>query len=197
MTKTDYCVLILFSFFYLLILFCDQCPYINLFRFFLVCLCLLPAFYHGVFLASFFTMVSDAFLLFSPYPKTGVYFFCFVHLFYISSLLHKHLSYSIFFFLLFFLLFPIPIIGIVYGMLFFIHTTVAFFLRKEKKAKPTFGLYLFGLFLFICCDTLVAIGHFSNPNPTLIWTFYAPSQLLLAFNAKALPPLPVPFSPDP
>lgn len=195
MNKIDYCVLIIFIFLYIFMTFCAQCPHIDIIRFLVICLCLLPALRYGVGMAAFCTIISDGFLLFTPYLKIGVYFFCLVQLFYIFFLLHKKPPYFLFFFLLFFLIFPLPVLGVVYALLFFIHGIIAYFLWKQKKAKPYFGLYLLGLFLFICCDILVAIGHFSDPQPILIWIFYAPSQLLLAFTAKELPPVPIPLVP--
>lgn len=193
MRKTDYSVLLIFLFLYLFLIFCNQCQHIDIIRFFIVVLCFIPALRYGVPKAAFCTIVSDIFLLFTPYDKLGVYFFCLVHLFYISFLVHKKPACFLFFFLLLFLVFPLPALGIVYALLFFVHVCIAFSLWKQKKAKPYFGLYLLGLFLFICCDVLVALGHFTTPQPILIWIFYAPSQLLLAFSAKELPPLPKPL----
>lgn len=190
MDKTDYSVIIIFLFLYMGIVFFNQSTYINFFRFTIICLCILPALRYGVPWAAFYTIISDGLLLFSPYSKIGVYFFCLVHLCYISFLVHKKPPFYLFFFLLFFLIFPIPVMGAIYAFLFLVHCSLAFFLWKQKKAKPYFGLYLLGLFLFICCDILVALGYFTSPQPTLIWIFYAPSQLLLAFTAKELPPLP-------
>lgn len=195
MDKTDYSVIIIFLLLYMFVIFFNQSPFIDFFRFLMICLCFLPALRYGVPAAAFCTIVSDGILLFSPYFKIGVYFFCLVQLFYISFFLNKNPPYFIFYFILFFLIFPIPVIGAIYAFLFFIHALLAFFLWKQKRAKPYFGLYLLGLFLFICCDILVAIGYFTSSQPTLIWIFYAPSQLLLAFTAKELPPLPELFAP--
>jgi hypothetical protein len=197
MDKTDYGVLTIFLALFFCITFCSQCPYVNIPRFLVVCLCLIPAVRHGVFKAAFFTVISDAFLLFSPYDKIGVYFFCLVHLCYVSFLLDKKPPLFLFFLSLILLAFPLPVLGTIYAVLFLLHVFLAFSLWNKKKAKPFSGLYLLGLFLFICCDTLVALGYFTTPQPVLIWIFYAPSQLLLAFNAKALQPQPKLFVPDP
>lgn len=197
MDKADYSILVVFLFLYVFITLCGQCPYINAVRFSVICLCLLPATRYGVPMAAAFTVLSDGFLLFSPYEKMGVFFFCLVQLFYISFFLDKHPSPWYFFCCLPLLLLPLPVLGGVYALLFLLHVFLAFSLWKQKKAKPIFGLYLLGLFLFICCDISVAIGYFNAPNPVVIWIFYAPSQMLLAFTAKALPPLPRPFAPYP
>lgn len=197
MKKTDFSILIIFLILYSLLVFCNQNPYIDFIRFLVICLCFLPALHYGVPEAAFCTIISDGLLLFTPFYKIGVYFFCLVQLFYIHFFLHKKPSYYLFFLLLFFLVFPLPVIGAIYALLFFVHVNIAFFLWKQKKAQPYFGLYLLGLFFFICCDVLVAMGYFASPQPTLIWLFYAPSQLLLAFTAKELPPLPKLFAPYP
>ncbi len=190
MDKTDYSVLVAFLFLYVFITLCGQCPYINAVRFSIICLCLIPAMRYGVPMAAAFTILSDVFLLFSSYEKMGVFFFCLVQLFYISFFLDKSPSLWYFFFCLPLLLLPLPILGGMYALLFILHALIAFSLWKQKKVKPFFGLYLLGLFLFICCDISVAIGYFTEPSPVLIWIFYAPSQMLLAFTAKGLQPLP-------
>lgn len=197
MDKTDYSVLIIFLFLYTFIIVCSQCPFINTVRFLVICLCLIPALRYGVPMAALFTILSDSILLFTPHEKIGVFCFCLVQLFYIFFFLNKKPPLSIFFFSLYFLIFPLFVLGAIYALLFFLHFYIAFSLWKQKKAKPFFELYLLGLFLFVCCDTLVAIGHFTAPQPLLIWMFYAPSQLLLAFTPKALPPLLKPLVPYP
>lgn len=197
MDKTDYIVLVLFLFLYVFITFCGQCPFIDVVRFSVICICLIPALRYGVPMAAGFTIISDAFLLFTPFEKIGVYCFCLVQLYYISFFLDKSPSLWFFFFCLPLLLFPLTLLGVIYALLFLLHTFLAFSLWRQKKAKPYFGLYLLGLILFICCDLSVAIGYFTTPNPILIWMFYAPSQLLLTFTAKGLPPLPRPFAPYP
>lgn len=197
MEKRDYSVIFIFLFLYTFIIVCSQCPYINTIRFLIICLCLIPALRYGVPMAALFTILSDGILLFTPYVKIGVFCFCVVQLFYIFFFLDKKPPFSFFFFGVFLLIFPLVLLGAIYALLFILHFFIAFSLWKQKKAKPFFGLYLLGLFLFVCCDTLVAIGHFTSPQPVLIWTFYAPSQLLLAFTAKALPPLPKPLVPYP
>ena len=197
MSKTDFGILLLFFFLYLFILLWGQSPLIDIARFLVICLCLLPACKYGVPMAALFTIVSDGILLFTPYQKAGVFFFCLIQLFYISFFLGKHPRLSIFFPCLVLLFFPLSMLGGIYALLFLLHVYLAYSLWKQKKAKPYFGLYLFGLFLFICCDITVALGYFTTPKPVLIWSFYAPSQLLLAFTAKGSPPLPRPLAPDP
>ena len=196
MDKTDYGTLILFLFLFLFMTFFSQSPYVNLARFLVICLCLLPAMRHGVLTAAFFTVISDGFLLFTPYYKIGIYFFCLVHLCYISFFLDKKPPLLLFFFSLALLAFPLPILGACYAILFLIHILLAHSLCTQKKAKPFCQLYLLGLFLFLCCDILVAAGYFTAPQPVLIWIFYAPSQLLLAFRARGLQPQPKSFVPD-
>ena len=130
MDKTDYGVLIVFLFLYIILIFCSQCPYIDFFRFLIICLCLLPALRYGVPTAAFYTIISDFFLLFTHYTKLGVYFFCLVQLFYIAFLLNKKPPLFVVFFLLLFLVFPLPVLGAIYGFLFFIHAFIAFFLQN-------------------------------------------------------------------
>ncbi len=198
MDKTNYSVLVLFFLLYIFLLLCGQSPFINTARFLVVCLCLIPACRYGVPMAALFTIISDGILLFSPYYyKLGVFFFCHVQLFYISFFLDKSPCWALFFPSLLLLFFPLPILGAVYALLFLLHLYLAYSLWKQRKAKPYFGLYLFGLFLYICCDITVALGYFTTTKPILIWSFYAPSQLLLAFTAKGLLPLPKPFAPYP
>ncbi|WP_442870827.1 lysoplasmalogenase family protein [Anaerotignum sp.] len=197
MDKTDYIVLFSFLILYFFITFWAQSPYINFVRFLVICLCLIPAFRHGVFGAAFFTVISDCFLLFTPYYKIGVYFFCLVQLCYINFFSDKKPPILLFFFSLLLLVLPLPVMGGIYAFLFFIHAFLAFSLWKQKKAEPFCGLYLLGLILFICCDTLVAIGYFTAPQPILIWIFYGPSQLILAFSARTLQSQSKPFVPYP
>ncbi len=197
MKKADWIVFIIFLLLYNFLIFCNQRQHIDVLRFLIICLCIFPALRYGVPKATFCTIISDGILLFTPFYKIGVYFFCLVQLFYIHFFIQKKASYNLFFFLLFFLIFPLPVIGTIYALLFCVHVTIAFDLWKQKKAQPYFELYLLGLFLFICCDVFVAMGYFTTPQPTLIWMFYAPSQLILAFTAKELPPLPKPFAPYP
>lgn len=197
MDKTDYGVLVIFLILYFSITFWGQSPYISVPRFLVILLCLVPAFRHGVPLAAFFTVISDCFLLFTSYYKIGVYFFWLVHLCYINFFSDKKPPTLLFFFSLLLLALPLPVVGGVYAFLFFIHAFLAFSLWKQKKAKSFCGLYLLGLILFICCDTLVAIGYFTAPQPILIWIFYAPSQLILAFTARTLQSQSKSFAPYP
>lgn len=186
MNKTDYGILVIFLILYIFITFCGQNPYINIARFLVICLCLIPAFRYGVPSAAFFTVISDGFLLFTTHEKIGVFCFCLVQLCYIFFFINKKPPILLFFFSLILLALPLLMLGTSYAFLFCIHVFLAFSLWKQKEAKPFCGLYLVGLTFFICCDILVAMGYFTAPQPILIWIFYAPSQLILAFTARML-----------
>ena len=115
MKKTDYIVLVLFVILYVFITFCGQCPFINAVRFSIICLSLIPALCYGVPMAAGFTIISDAFLLFTHFEKMGVFCFCLVQLYYISFFLEKNPSLWSFFFCLPLLLLPLTLLGVVYA----------------------------------------------------------------------------------
>lgn len=153
-------------------------------RFFWIFLCFLLSFWGGLPLAAFFTLWADYFLLFTEHYAAGLVFFLLVQTAYLQHLRGRPFPlWAVGLFPLGLCL-SLPLLGIGYGLLFFLHIKLAI-----KKVQPSCSkkLYLFGLFLFLCCDLTVAWGYFHTPNPRLIWLFYAPSQLLLAVTARLIP----------
>ena len=146
--------------------------------------CFLLSFWQGLPMAALFTLTADYFLLFTENYAAGLFFFLLVQITYLQNLRIQPFPIGTIFIFPLALLFPLPLLGICYALLFFLHINLAM-----KKAQPSCSkkLYLFGLFLFLCCDLTVAWGYFHTPNPRLIWLFYAPSQLLLTVTARVIP----------
>lgn len=156
----------------------------NSFRFGWIFFCFLLSFWRGLPIAALLTLCADFFLLFPENYAFGLSFFLLAQTAYLCHLRRRSFS-PLWLLALFFLpLFPVVHLGGCYAVLFACH----FFLAIKKASSKG---YLLGLILFICCDVIVAWGYFHTPAPTLIWLFYAPSQLLLALTAKnALTPIP-------
>lgn len=152
-------------------------------RFLWILFCFLLSFWSGLPFAALYTLLGDYFLLFTEHYAVGVSFFLLVQLVYLSHLRRHSFPWQAWLFLPIGSCMPLPLLGILYAILFFCHFFLA--LRK-KRVQPSFFKkgYLLGLLLFICCDITVAWGYFFTPVPWLIWLFYAPSQLLLALTAK-------------
>lgn len=146
--------------------------------------CFLLSFWQGLPMAALFTMIADYFLLFTENIAAGLSFFILVQTAYLQNLRRHPFPLAILLLLPVGMYCPIPVLGSCYGVLFFLHLKLAM-----KKVQPSCSkkLYLFGLFLFLCCDLTVAWGYFHTPNPRLIWLFYAPSQFLLTLTARVIP----------
>ena len=135
--------------------------------------------------ASFLTILTDYFLLFTSFYSLGVFFFLWVHLF--RFLHRKEKRGEIFLFLsllgigIFFLLkkfFPsLEVLAFIYAGLLILNTLEAF----KSRDKKLFVAYL----LFCFCDLSVAVANFpgsqslGNLFRKFIWAFYLPSQVLL------------------
>lgn len=150
-------------------------------RFFWIFFCFLLSFWHGLPAAAFFTLLADYFLLFTEHYAAGLSFFLLVQIAYLQNLQNHPFPLRVSFFLPLGFFCPLPFLGFCYALLFFFHI-------KGVIKKVPFGTrpkwYLFGLFLFLCCDITVAWGWFHTPIPWLIWLFYAPSQFILALTAR-------------
>lgn len=191
MLKKDFAILGLLLLLYGFLLFCSQSPYINLVRFLLVALCCIPALRYGVCSATVCTVISDFLLLFTPYLRLGVLCFCLVQLLYIAQLTRSRAYYAVLF-LIPALRLPLPILAAVYALLFCLHIWLA--LQKTMFSPVRHAAYLFGLAFFVCCDLYVAYGFLTETNAFMIWLFYAPAQILLAFTARGWQPLPAPYA---
>lgn len=193
MSKKDFAVLGILLLLYGFLLFCSQSPCINVVRLLLVLLCCIPALRHGICSAAVCTAVSDFLLLFTPYLRLGVLCFCLVQLLYITHLAKRRVYFAVPF-LIPALLLPIPLLAAVYALLFCLHIWLALQTTAFPPARHT--AYLFGLTLFVCCDLYVAYGFLTETNAFMIWLFYAPAQILLAFTSRGWQPLPAPYATD-
>lgn len=171
--------IMIFLFLYLFSILHPHMVYMDGLRLLLICLCFVVALQFGNPKSASLTLCADYFILFTPYYTLGVLLFSFVHILYLEYLLQKQFLYLYWIFLIF-PLFPLPIFGLMYAILFGVHI-----FHATKKAPHT-G-YLLGVLLFAFGDILVGIGYFTTTNPSLIWLFYAPSQMLLALTSKGLP----------
>lgn len=161
-------------------------PFSNLLRFSIICICAIIALHYGNWNAALFTVTSDVFLLFTDWYKIGIFFFCMVQISYMSAILKKPFPYICLLLGLVFPFIPLEMVGAIYAGLFVSHFYLAFKHGQELSAK-TQWLYVLGIFLFACCDVLVALRSNQALVHNLIWLFYTPSQILLAFNARQIP----------
>ncbi len=135
-------------------------------------------------LAAGLTLCADFFLIYTTHYATGLAFFILVQLAYLQTLREMpfRLWYTAIFPLAYFL--PLPVLGGIYALLFFCHFYFA--IKKAGTYRSVFTmLYVLALVLFAACDITVAWGYFAQPAPETVWLFYAPSQFLLAFTARA------------
>lgn len=142
--------------------------------------------------AMFFTVVSDLFIIELYKFEIGVTVFCAAQLIYFvrHTKKPKYLIYC-----------PLMIIpaALVYfflqqSYLFFISAVYAECLilsvgsavtafHKKHFPFPNNYIILSGMILFLLCDINVGLFNLSVTDGRIIWVFYAPSQILLAFSA--------------
>ena len=177
-------------------------------RFLWIFLCFLLSFWNGLPLAAALTLCADYFLLFTPHYAAGMVFFLLVQYTYIQALRNRPLSLWGILLSPFLMNLPLWLLGLLYGLLFLRHFSLAYKGISPKQKEPPIPsgalsitllpqaadscrrLYFLALILFALCDITVAWGYLYRPLPNLIWLFYAPGQLLLALTAKGSPPRP-------
>jgi len=148
-----------------------------------------------------FTLLSDYFLLIANNYRVGVFTFCFVHITYIIRI-SKNRFKSIVYILatftggLLLVLFVDDILvalAAVYAALFVQNLITNFCQNHPRLPLANRRLMLTGLVLFALCDINVLLFNLPNfiyfpqsiagISHSLIWWFYAPAQILLAFSA--------------
>lgn len=156
-------------------------------------------------LGMLFTVVSDFFLIIMNLFTIGVFFFCFVHVFYIMR--YSRASVVKFLplvlipaFILFFIADKDLLIffASIYAQLFILSygLTIRSFIKK-RYPFPNNYLILLGMTLFLLCDICVLLINtnrisflsINNDFPfarQAIWFFYIPSQLFLSLSAYKL-----------
>jgi len=146
-----------------------------------------------------FTLISDYFLVLVNNHRVGVFTFCFVHIAYILRV-SENKTKSIIYILVtivggtllaFFVDDILIALTAVYAALFVQNLIVNFYQNRLPNRK----IILIGLVLFALCDINVLMFNLpnfinfpqsiANTALSLIWIFYAPAQVLLAFSAVA------------
>lgn len=158
-----------------------------------------------------FTLASDYFLVLLHSHRSGVFVFCFVHIFYILRVSDNweksmaKIAATIFGGLLIFAVFifvpvlplpdPLIVFAIVYAALFIqnIIAHIQYHRRGGAKLLTNRRLMLAGIILFALCDIHVLLLNLPQYLPLphsiavwggiWIWVFYAPSQFLLGISA--------------
>ena len=141
-------------------------------------------------LGLFFTVLADFFLVLMDWHMPGVSVFIFVHFCYMLRVLPARHFYKVGIGIAVALvgigMGQIIVVGGMYGLAFLVNIYVNIKYRTQKKA-----LVLTGLILFMLCDLNVllynaqrylGVGFAWGLSFYLIWVFYLPSQLLLAFS---------------
>lgn len=149
-------------------------------------------------LGLFFTLVSDAFLLFSSMREVGIASFMFAHLCYIKRFRPGTFKTFLIIAVTGIIIclagvlagYSLPygdMLGAVYCLLIFTATVTAF---RSNLPKINKRLACAGMVLFILCDTNVAICNSAPAGSALtlaafplIYLFYIPSQAFLALSA--------------
>ena len=144
-----------------------------------------------------FTLLSDYFLVVTNNHRVGVFTFCFVHIAYImrvsanktKSIIYVLATIAGGMLLTFFVDDILIVLAAVYAALFVQNLLTNFY----QIHHPNRRLILIGLILFALCDINVLMFNLPNfinfPQSmasvahSLIWFFYAPAQVLLAFSA--------------
>lgn len=161
-----------------------------------IILCLLFSLYNKslkLFIAMFFTMLADLFLLvINDYYEIGLLFFIITQLTYLIYLTKLNnykkfllLRLIVFLFGLIILYFVdyinlLNILVILYFSNLLINTLQSF--------TSNMNLLKIGLFLFVCCDVCVGLHNILNYGllydlvTLFMWIFYLPSQVLISLN---------------
>ena len=157
-------------------------------------------------LALLFTFLADTILVWTPYTLAGVYVFSFaqfLHLIRLTKLSHSALGFyaiCLSFFFAFNIAFgmqPIYAIGTVYGLELICNLVMSIKNYRENSKHFRTRCAFYGFACFICSDFCVALRFMSLGGvlpafliPTtsfLVWTFYYPSQVLIA-NSSTMEP---------
>lgn len=144
--------------------------------------------------ALFFTVISDLCIVEIERYELGVTTFCVVQLIYFvrHTQKSKYLMYCPLVFIpatlafLFWQQSYLIFISVVYAqcLLLSVVSAIIVFIKK-RFIFPNSYFILFGIILFLLCDINVALFNLNITDGRIIWFFYAPSQVLLAFSAHS------------
>jgi hypothetical protein len=149
-------------------------------------------------------MAADVLLIFTPYLFMGVIMFCGVHVLHIARLAPEMLTrfiiiYVFFITVTFVFTFIInsPLIyslAIIYGFSMIAAFLVAIQWRCRNPVRSASNLAVIGYVLFFLCDVNVGLaflathgvlpGAVALVSNSLIWSFYAPSQVAMANSSQ-------------
>lgn len=143
--------------------------------------------------ALFFTVISDLFIIELDKYELGVTTFCVAQLIYFvrHTKKPKYLIYCPLILIpaalvcLFWTQSYLIFISVVYAqclLLSVVSAIIAFV--KKRFLFPNNYFVLVGMVLFLLCDINVALFNLSITDGSIIWFFYAPSQVLLAISAR-------------
>ncbi len=136
------------------------------------------------------TLISDFFLIFTKYHKTGILFFSAAIIMYIAVFIKnknliKYSVFAAFMSALPFIKYPLYLVSIFYGVLFYINLFLVY-----KNYFLIYPCLPFAFTLFAFCDIFVALYNLTSNEMFyyFIWLFYAPSQyIILRFSTKWSP----------